>query len=353
VRPFALLLAGLGRVGAANAYLTLGVPPDASEQTIRAAYRRSALASHPDKLAKGASAARREAAVTRMELVNEAYASVGDPDARRAYDRGQLSHDAAGRDGRAYHGSYRPPPVEVRASFACTLEQMGGFAAATVDLASVLGPRYASLRGLPPLRQWLPPGCAPGDVVRVSLERMGIELLLELRLAEPADSRGVDWRPRFVRHGADLDTTLWLPAWHNAWRRAARVRSIDGRRVLAVPRGKLVTSGEVVTLSGLGMPVCRPGGGAGASPYTNERGALVVELRLRSLSDSLLLAAGPVAGVVASAAVLRWIAPWRLLRRRKRSLVVRLWTGPNPLNYGRPFRLLGSKSWHTYQWVYD
>lgn len=346
-----LLLAWLGRV-TANAYESLGVAPDASAQAIRAAYRRNALANHPDKISPNTSASEREAAARRMELINEAYEAVGEPEARARYDRAQIAYGTTGGASGGYRN--RRAPVQARAKLACTLEQMGGFAAATIDLAAVLGPRYAAGAPLPPLRYWLPPGCSAGQVVRVPLDGAGIDLILELEEAKPRQpplGALLARQSGFTRHGADLDTTLWLPAWHNArwWRRPASVATICGMRATAVGGGRFVTSGEVVTLRGLGMPL-RRAGGAGDSPYAMERGALRVELRLRSVSSSLWRTIGSAAVVASAGAAVRKLAPWRWFRWRKRKLVIRLWTGPNPLNVGRPFRVWGRTQLYTYQW---
>lgn len=60
-------------------YAILGVPPRASEQTIRAAYRRLAKSVHPD-LASTPGTTRE------MQRINEAYRVLGDPTRRRRYD---------------------------------------------------------------------------------------------------------------------------------------------------------------------------------------------------------------------------------------------------------------------------
>ena len=58
-------------------YTTLGVAPTASQAEIRAAYRRLALAHHPDRNTRGEE---------RMARVNAAYAVLDSPRARRSYD---------------------------------------------------------------------------------------------------------------------------------------------------------------------------------------------------------------------------------------------------------------------------
>lgn len=58
-------------------YDTLGVPPDATPEQIRAAYRRSSSAAHPDR--EGGSTERQAA-------INRAWQVLGDPEARARYD---------------------------------------------------------------------------------------------------------------------------------------------------------------------------------------------------------------------------------------------------------------------------
>lgn len=62
-----------------NYYQELNVNKDASEQEIKASYRKLAFEYHPDRN-KG------EQAADKMKAVNEAYAVLSDPDKRRQYD---------------------------------------------------------------------------------------------------------------------------------------------------------------------------------------------------------------------------------------------------------------------------
>ncbi len=62
-----------------DCYSTLGVPRTASPGEIRAAYRRLARLYHPD-LNSGSEAE------ARMQQINDAYATLSDPDRRRQYD---------------------------------------------------------------------------------------------------------------------------------------------------------------------------------------------------------------------------------------------------------------------------
>ena len=66
-------------------YEVLGVSPDALTADIRRAYLRLARDHHPDVHAVDGDAAQADAA-ERMQAINEAFAVVGEPDRRSAYD---------------------------------------------------------------------------------------------------------------------------------------------------------------------------------------------------------------------------------------------------------------------------
>lgn len=68
-------------------YLALGIPPQASQEAIRSAYRRLAKRYHPDHM--GPSGA------SRFHEVTEAYRALSDPESRRADNR-ELDLTAAG-----------------------------------------------------------------------------------------------------------------------------------------------------------------------------------------------------------------------------------------------------------------
>ena len=69
----------------ASLYEHLGVGPEASREEIKRAYHSLARRHHPDAHA-GAEAAVLEEARRRMVVLNGAWAVLGDPDRRRAYD---------------------------------------------------------------------------------------------------------------------------------------------------------------------------------------------------------------------------------------------------------------------------
>lgn len=74
-----------------NLYEILGIPKDASQADIRKAYRKAALAHHPDKVAED----QREEAETRFKAASQAYEILYDDEKRHLYD----THGMAAFDG--------------------------------------------------------------------------------------------------------------------------------------------------------------------------------------------------------------------------------------------------------------
>jgi curved DNA-binding protein CbpA len=75
-------------------YAVLGVEPTASDDELRAAWRDAVRALHPDTRDDDVPAAEADAA---LRLVNEAWAVVGDPQRRRAFDAGWSLEDGPDR----------------------------------------------------------------------------------------------------------------------------------------------------------------------------------------------------------------------------------------------------------------
>ena len=84
-----------------DAYKVLQVDQEAEDEVIQAAYRRLARKYHPD-LTEVADAA------ARMSAINAAWALIGEPDARAAYDRARAG--AAGDPGRTTEGGRTAEP---------------------------------------------------------------------------------------------------------------------------------------------------------------------------------------------------------------------------------------------------
>ena len=284
-------------------YATLGVGRGASADEIRAAYKRCALASHPDKHAAEA----RGEAQRQFEAVNEAFSVLGNAESRRAYDA-ELDYGPSTARARAPQPQQRR---EVEVLVRATLEQLGGWHEVEIPLTAwtaAFGYRVRVTRPIAarlglPLRLHLPPGSADGDRLLVRLDAVGVDAVL--RIECPAG------RASFTRRADALLATRVLPAWHNArGAPAVRLRAICGKRVLVKRRGVRVPAGPTglrCDLEGYGMPIR---GAADGVPESCERGELRVRLLPRPLADEIRRAANRAAAI--------GLAAWSAARARRR-----------------------------------
>ncbi|POS88354.1 hypothetical protein EPUL_000019 [Erysiphe pulchra] len=98
-------------------YKVLGLPRDADERQIKAAYRRLVKIHHPDKAHKQGIS--KEEAEKKMAAVNEAHEILSDPELKRRYDHGDDPND---------HGSHNQPHFQQGGWYA-----PGGFASSKFD----------------------------------------------------------------------------------------------------------------------------------------------------------------------------------------------------------------------------
>jgi len=310
-----LLLALLRTAAAESHYDVLGVASDAAPDAIRAAFRRIALADHPDKLPPDSAAAVREAAVRRFQRANEAFECLSDPTARQRYDE-EIAWGPAAAAAAAANGGVRPPPPPpvVRVPVRATLSSLGGWTAASVDpraYASAFGQRITremAERGGLPLKTYLPPGSAAGDLVACPLPAVGVTVAFALSGATPprwrvaAEAVGLARRQSgWERRGDDLHLTVTLPAWRRGpLRRRVRVRSPSGQLLTLLRRGAAPPPGDEATLAGEGMP--RRQRDAASTPLSADRGALRVGFTRRSWGSECRLAATRAAALAAAAA---------------------------------------------------
>jgi curved DNA-binding protein len=254
-------------------YKILGVERDASEDTIKKAYRKLARKYHPD-VSKEANAKEK------FQEVSEAYETLRDKEKRAAFD----SLGSSFRPGQ----DFRPPPdwfdrfggggraedlhgVDLGELF----ESMGLFGRAqrrsrrslagedyevpvrlTLDEAFRGAERTVQLdRGSFTAR--IPPGATDGQ--RLRLRGKGGpgmnggppgDLYLQIAL-EP--------HPLYRVHGHDLDLEVPLAPWEAALGAEIEVPTLEGRVKMKVPPGS--KAGQKLRLAGKGLP--RPGGGAG------------------------------------------------------------------------------------------
>jgi curved DNA-binding protein CbpA len=100
-------------------YAILGVSPAADPAVIKAAYRALAQLYHPDKVEPS----RKADATRRMAQINEAYAILGDPEARQAYDSARVDRTASRSESPSQPSpaaSWRPSRAAFLASMALT-----------------------------------------------------------------------------------------------------------------------------------------------------------------------------------------------------------------------------------------
>lgn len=275
-------------------YAVLGVPKDATPQTIQKAYRKLARKFHPDvNKEKGAEAKFREVA--------EAYEVLGDADKRTKYDRYGSAWNAAQQRGGGGRPGQAPPGFEefvfdfgqggagmgggfgggTPGGFSSFFEMLfgrspgagapGGFAWSstpdqpgsdqeamlelTLDEAARGGEREITLAdaaGSPgkTFRVKIPAGIRPGQ--RIRLPGRGSTGIgsgkpgdLYLKIAVRPD-------PRFRVEGSDLHATVPITPAQAALGGEVTVATLDGPSTFRVPAG--TSSGRRVRLRGKGYP---------------------------------------------------------------------------------------------------
>lgn len=239
-------------------YQVLGVPPDADDKAIKAAYRRLARKYHPD-------VSKETAAEEKFKAVNEAHEVLGNAERRAEYDRlraggyrpgdqyqppnwGGHGHPGSGFEGfgdsgfsdffeslfgRARAGRPGPAPVQsVRASLEIDLETAHAGGSQRVD---ILG-KTLEIR--------IPAGIAPGQVIRLKGQGgNGRDLLIEI---------GYRPHPFYELDGRDVILRRRIMPWQAALGSRIEVPTLAGPVQLNVPAGS--DSGRRLRLRGRGMP---------------------------------------------------------------------------------------------------
>lgn len=298
-------------------YRVLGVPKTANAKEIRSAYRKLALAHHPDVNQQDPKAEER------IKEINEAYEVLGDAEKRKKYDQ-------LGSNWQAYEQWQRSggqPGVEFDLSnlfFGGTAGRGRGrprSGARVEDLNDVFGHSdffrtffgEAAAGGgpRPTGRTTTPPGEDVEHTIEITLEEAfhgttrllaltnadGSQRRLEVKLpAGVTDGRRINYakqgapspyggpsgdlivkvailpHERFTRSGDDLTTRLAVPLTTCLLGGEVEVATLAGPRLLRIPPE--TADGRRIRLKGQGMPhLRRTGEGAGA-----DRGDLIVEV---------------------------------------------------------------------------
>ncbi len=243
-------------------YNILGVPPGASHEEIKRAYRRLARLYHPDRNPND------RLAEEKFKEINEAYQVLGDPERRRRYDaKRHFNRSSAGRQWRRPTGSVTfedlldamrsgvrwrrpsraptpsPPPADLEHEVDITLREAYE---GTHRLITLNAERFEVK---------IPPGVATGSRVRVRGKGR----------RRPDGSRGdlflivkVLDDPVFRREGDDLSVRVAVDLYTAVLGGEVRVPTLNGAVMLKIPPG--TNGGTRFRIRGKGMPALkRPG----------------------------------------------------------------------------------------------
>jgi curved DNA-binding protein len=250
-------------------YAVLGVPRDASPETIRSAYRKLARKHHPD-------VDKTAGATERFQRINEAHEVLKDPKKRERYDRlgerwkeGEEFAPPPGFDPTEFnsrgdgfgdfstffeaffgeHGAPRPRGRRGRRSRDVQLEVEISLEEVLTGAIRTIERRAGGTKTA--LRVQIPPGMADGQPLQVSDGANGQNLLLFVRVAP---------HPRFRVQDFDLVVDLAVAPWEAALGARVPIRALDGSELqVTIQAG--VPSGRVLRLRGQGLP--RPDGSRG------------------------------------------------------------------------------------------
>jgi curved DNA-binding protein len=268
-------------VGSRDPYEVLGVPRDASDEDIRAAYRRLARRYHPD-------VNKEPGAEDRFKEISEAYETLRDPERREQYDR----YGAAGAPGGGGPGrGTGPGPDAGPGGFGGGFATGGGFDDVDLgfgggDFGDIFGGLFGDRRGRRgfgggfstrgedqeavlelSLREAaqggrrrlsldgaefevdIPPGVRDGQRIRLAGQGGGGvgggpsgDLFLRVRIRSD---------PRFRVEGSDVYTDLPVTPWEAALGATVEVETLDGTAQVRVPPGS--SSGRRLRLRGEGL----------------------------------------------------------------------------------------------------
>ncbi|HHL39441.1 MAG TPA: J domain-containing protein [Deltaproteobacteria bacterium] len=252
-------------------YKILGVSKDASDETIKKAYRRLARKYHPD-LHPGDKEMERK-----FKEINEAYGVLGNPDRRKEYDlSGKVSFEGMGpaysgfdfKDFGFNFGGFEDIFSEV---FGARARRKGPVRGKDVEHAlhidfvdaclgtevEVVTPKSGFLRGGEKVKVKIPPGVRSGTRVRVAGR------------GEPGVMGGqpgdlylrifVNPHPYFRRVDNDIYLDVPITIGEAITGREIRVPTLDGMATVKIPPG--TQGGQKLRLKGKGVPT--PGGRRG------------------------------------------------------------------------------------------
>lgn len=220
-----------------NHYATLGLDRRGTLAQIRAAYRALAKEFHPDVNQGSAEAS------ARTQALNAAYEILCDPEQRRAYDR---ELDAPKRSATPSRGTKTQRNVSQEVNL--RLEDFLRGTTREVRVKDASNPT-----GVETYELVIPPNTAPGTRFRLPRDEPMAGGFVQLRVkALPSF--------RFKVRGSDLRCDLKIKSERAKQGGTEMIQSLTGAMLrVPVPRG--VERGEIVRISGEGLPKSRGGRG--------------------------------------------------------------------------------------------
>jgi molecular chaperone DnaJ len=213
-------------------YATLGLDHDCTDAQIRSAYRLLAKQHHPDVNSGSATA------LAQTQALNAAYEVLSDPALRQAHDQQRnTTKQSRPRATKSQHNWAQDVQLRIEELLRGTTLQ--------VRVNDPVQPSDAEAYELV-----IPPETAPGTRFRVARSAGGF-VMVKVRV-----------RPdfRFKARGADLRCDLRISSQRAKQGGAESVRSTTGN-YLRIPIPPRVASGEIIRLTGEGLPKTRGGRG--------------------------------------------------------------------------------------------
>lgn len=220
-----------------NHYAALGLDPDCTASQIRAAYRFLAKQCHPD-LNPGS-----PAAVTQTQAINVAHEILSDPSRRAAYDRELVAAIKTSKP-------QRSPKVRnnLAQDVSLRIEELLRGTTREVRVNDPSHPRGPEIYELT-----IPANTAPGTRFRLPRAEPFAGSFVQLRVRVLPGFR-------FKARGSDLRCDLKIKPQRAAQGGVEMLQGATGSSLrIQIPRG--VASGEIVRISGEGLP--KPRGGRG------------------------------------------------------------------------------------------